>query len=87
MEKGIEAEESNLYKKTDKIAENVMDKMGNISSNVNMSANLNSQNNDNNSIDYNKMANAMLSALTGCKFTLDEDGFAKIVKDELYKVV
>lgn len=41
----------------------------------------------NNEIDYNKMANAMLKALTGCKFTLDEDGFAKIVKDELYKVV
>lgn len=38
-------------------------------------------------IDYNKMAGAMLKALTGCKFTLDEDGFAKIVKDELYKVV
>lgn len=39
------------------------------------------------SIDYNKMANAITKALTGCKFTLDEDGFAKIVKDELYKVV
>lgn len=39
------------------------------------------------SIDYDKMANSMLRALTGCKFTLDEDGFAKIVKDELYKVV
>ena len=38
-------------------------------------------------IDYNKMANAILKALTGCKLTLDEDGFAKIVKDELYKVV
>ncbi len=38
-------------------------------------------------IDYNKMANAMTKALTSCKFTLDEDGFAKIVKDELYKVV
>ncbi len=38
-------------------------------------------------IDYNKMAIAMTKALTGCKFTLDEDGFAKIVKDELYKVV
>lgn len=38
-------------------------------------------------IDYDKMANSMLKALTGCKFTLDEDGFAKIVKDELYKVV
>lgn len=41
----------------------------------------------NQSIDYDKMANSMLRALTGCKFTLDEDGFAKIVKDELYKVV
>lgn len=38
-------------------------------------------------IDYNKMANAMLKALTGCRFSLDEDGFAKIVKNELYKVV
>lgn len=38
-------------------------------------------------IDYDKMANSMLKALTGCKFTLDEDGFAKIIKDELYKVV
>lgn len=38
-------------------------------------------------IDYNKMANAMLKALTGCRFSLDEDGFAKIIKNELYKVV
>lgn len=38
-------------------------------------------------IDYNKMANAMLKALTGCKFSLEEDGIARIVKDELYKVV
>lgn len=38
-------------------------------------------------IDYNKMANAILKALTGCRFSLDEDGFAKIVKNELYKVV
>lgn len=38
-------------------------------------------------IDYNKMANAMLKALTGCKFTLEEDGIARIVKDELYKAV
>lgn len=41
----------------------------------------------NQTIDYNKMANAITRALTNCKFTLDEDGFAKIVKDELYKVV
>lgn len=38
-------------------------------------------------IDYNKMASAMLKALTGCRFTLEEDGIARIVKDEMYKVV
>ena len=38
-------------------------------------------------IDYNKIANAFLTALNKCKLTLDEDGFARIVKDELYKVV
>lgn len=42
-------------------------------------------------IDYPKLINsiveAIIRALTNCKFTLDEDGFAKIVKDELYKVV
>lgn len=53
------------------------------------------KNNSNNSnigavtvdVDYDKMANAITKALTNCKFTLDEDGFAKIIKDELYKVV
>lgn len=38
-------------------------------------------------ISYNKMADAFLSALNKCRLTLDEDGFARIVKDELYKVV
>lgn len=42
---------------------------------------------ENSLIDYDKMANAITKSLTNCKFTLDEDGFAKIVKDELYKVV
>lgn len=38
-------------------------------------------------IDYNRMSKAITESLTNCKFTLDEDGFARIVKDELYKVV
>lgn len=38
-------------------------------------------------IDYNKMANAFLTALNKCKLALDEDGFAKIVKNELYEVL
>ena len=86
MEKGIESEENDLYKQTDDIAENVMDKLSNIQGNVN----LNTSSNDSSLgyiIDYDKMANAITKALTSCKFTLDEDGFAKIVKDELYKVV
>lgn len=38
-------------------------------------------------IDYSKMANAFLTALNKCKLALDEDGFAKIVKNELYEVL
>ena len=38
-------------------------------------------------IDYGKMANAFLTALNSCKLTLDEDGFAKLVKNELYEVI
>lgn len=49
--------------------------------------NYSSNSNRASTIDYDKMANSMLKALTGCKFTLDEDGFAKLVKDEIYKVV
>lgn len=38
-------------------------------------------------INYDKMASAFLKALNSCKLTLDEDGFAKIVKNELYEVL
>lgn len=41
----------------------------------------------NQEIDYSKMANAFLKALNSCKLTLDEDGFAKIVRNELYEVL
>ncbi len=54
-------------------------------SNLEFSSNSNNTNVVN--IDYNKIANAFLTALNKCKLTLDEDGFARIVKDELYKVV
>ena len=86
MEKGIEAEEDNLYKTTDEIADNVEEKLSNISPNMNL--NVGSNNNGFNlNINYNKIAQAFSSALTNCKFTIDEDGFARIIKDELYKVV
>lgn len=38
-------------------------------------------------INYDKMASAFLKALNSCKLTLDEAGFAKIVKNELYEVL
>lgn len=85
MEKGIEAEEDNLYKATDDVANNVTNKLSNVSPDMNLTKVSNSSLNTN--IDYEKMAKAITNALTNCKFTLDEDGFAKIVKDELYKVV
>ncbi len=86
MEKGIESEENNLYKQTDDVAENVIGKLNNVRENVNLNTNSNDLSSGH-IIDYDKMANAITKALTNCKFTLDEDGFAKIVKDELYKVV
>lgn len=85
MEKGIEDEENNLYKATDDLADNVTDRLSGISPNMNIERSGNNQISFN--IDYNKMAQAIAGALTNCKFTLDDDGFARIVKDELYKVV
>lgn len=86
MEKGIDDEEKDLYKQTDKVADNVMDSLNGLNANVD----LNSKENGN-GIDYNKLLNIMTTAfskaLSNCKFTLDEDGFARIVKEELYKVV
>lgn len=38
-------------------------------------------------IDYKKIGQEFLWALSNSKFALDEDGFVKIVKDELYRVV
>lgn len=86
MEKGIEAEENNLYNQTEDVADNVLDTLSGISPNINSS-----KSNSGLDINYNKLFNllydAFSKALTGCKFTLDEDGFARIVKDELYKAV
>lgn len=89
MEKGLEGKEKNLYSKTEDIASNVLDNFEGMQPSLKFS----SQNNSDysNMIDYNKLStiltNAFLTALNKCKLTLDEDGFARIVKDELYKVV
>lgn len=90
MEKGIEEEESNLYKQTEDVADNVLNSLNGINPSMNMpkaSSNLSFAQN----LDYNKLFNilyeAFLKALNSCKLTLDDDGFAKIVRNELYEVM
>lgn len=87
MEKGIEAEEDNLYKQTEEVAENVLDSLNGIKSNVKVNTNIPNVGNSQVEINYNKMADAFLNALNKCKLTLDEDGFARLVKNELYEVI
>ena len=89
MEKGIEAEEDSLYKQTDKVAENVLNSLDGINPNTTVGTKYNQEVNTN--IDYNKLFNilysAFIKALNSCKLTLDDDGFARIVKNELYEVL
>ena len=94
MEEEMEEGKKELFKQADEIGEGITEKLDKIEGkNIETSITEKGKkintiyDDDNNLIDYNKMANAITKALTNCKFTLDEDGFAKIVKDELYKVV
>lgn len=90
MEKGIEAEENDLYKQTENVANNVLDSLDGINPKMNLNSNYNNSGILNN-IDYSKLFNilyeAFLKALNSCKMKLDEDGFIRFIKDELYKVV
>lgn len=88
-----------LYKASPKLEKATSDVAGMVSDNLSdIDADLDISNSNNvrrvnysNAIDYNKLSttltNAFLTALNKCKLTLDEDGFARIVKDELYKVI
>lgn len=94
MEEEMEDGKKELFKQADEIGEGITDRLSNIEgknvkSSIEAQANIGMQNGilAGNIIDYDKMANAFTKALTNCKFTLDEDGFARIVKDELYKVI
>ncbi len=90
MEKGIEAEEKDLYKQTENVADNVLDSFDGINPKMSLNSNYSNLGTLNN-IDYNKLFNILyesfLKALNSCKMQLDEEGFIRIVKDELYKVV
>ena len=95
MEKGIEENEEDLYKQTEQLADNVLNSLENVKPEVGINGNINGNGNSSldlmQNLDYNKLFNilyeAFLKALNSCKLSIDEDGFAKIVKDELYKVV
>lgn len=94
MEEEMEEGKKKLFKQADEIGEGITEKLDKIegkdieTSITEKGKKINTIYEDNNSlIDYDKMANAITKALTNCKFSLDEDGFVKIVKDELYKVV
>lgn len=88
MEEEMEKGKKELFKQADEIGDGITDRLENIDGEVNLSSRSGTNINQSNfGIDYNKMAQSIASALTNCKFTLDEDGFARIVKDELYKVV
>lgn len=84
MAKGIDKNKSKVIKSAKNMANDINNEVGNINGNVSLNGNTSYSNGN---IDYQKMADAFSKALTGCKFTLDEDGFARIVKDELYKAV
>ena len=95
MEKGVEENEDDLYKQTEQLADNVLNSLENLTLEVGINGNINRNGNTSlgwmQNLDYNKLFNilyeAFLKALNSCKLSIDEDGFAKIVKDELYKVV
>lgn len=88
MEEEMDKGKKELFKEADEIGEGLTGRLENIQGNINTNSNKGTNINQNSlDFNYNKMAQAIAVALTGCKFTLDEDGFARIVKDELYKVV
>lgn len=94
MEEEMEEGKKELFKQADEIGEGIVDKLSDIEGNVNINSNIKktaSKSSFSQDIDYNKMFEilykAFLKALNSCKLTLDEDGFAKIVRNELYEVL
>ncbi len=83
----LEKSAPRLAKTAEKMSEDVSETLDKIKPKKSFYGGYNSSNINNNLIDYNKMASAFAKALTNCKFSIDEDGFARIVKDEIYKVV
>ena len=87
-EKGIEAEENNLYAQVDNVAENVLEGLNSVNSIPSASNYYNtSSNNIGLSIDYNQLYLCVLKALNNCKIALDEDGFIRFIDDRIREVM
>lgn len=95
-ELGLKDEEKNLYKQTDRIASNVLEKIDNMNGNLNSSS-INSNEFSSNAqsgisnyyltIDYNLLTKAIIKALKSCKLSIDSDGFARFIENVVYEVM
>ena len=92
----LKDEEKNLYKQTDRIASNVLEKIDNMNGNLNSSS-INSNEFSSNAqsgisnyyltIDYNLLTKAIIKALKSCKLSIDSDGFARFIENVVYEVM
>lgn len=95
-ELGLKDEEKNLYKQTDRIASNVLEKMNNMNGDLNPGS-INSNEFSGNAqsgisnyyltIDYNLLTKAIIKALKSCKLSIDSDGFARFIENVVYEVM
>ena len=91
MEKGIEDEEDNLYEQVENVATKVQEDLKSISPNVRFNAKNSEGWNNNSNLNYNKLFDilyqAFLKALNSCRMELDDDGFIKLIRNEIYEVL
>lgn len=94
MEEEMEKGKRNLFKETEEIGKGIADRLEKIDAtdiNVNSSCNKNNSSFENGKntfeIDYNKLSNALIKALTSCKISLDEEGFTRFVDNRLMEVM
>lgn len=95
MEEEMEIGKKELFKKADEIGNGLIDRLGNIdTSGVNINSSysdkksINPENKRNEiEIDYNKLANALIKALTSCKIALDEEGFTRFIDNRILEVM
>ena len=88
---GIKKEKANTLKSMSEVSEELLDEFDlNVKDNLTNNLPKKVTQSDNGNIleiNYEKLSNAIVNSLNKCKLTIDGDGFAKIVQDEIYKVV